>query len=257
MNAQECLIKMDSLLEITKATFEAFVHNTEIAIRAERPQVLAIDEDNPEPEKLQLDAALLAAAPVAVVPAHSTFFPLRESGHRFLLAADGIYLEARRPWLHFIHRLAPISGVRIPYGPLTPTVEFAFGRLGAAMPQLQDFALHASAAAPIEAAGSVIWNSATDVWRIAYPDLVGQASANHIEFKQVELAEDEHLIIDLHSHGNTAAFFSPTDNHDDAGSVKISGVYGNLDQTEPTVAFRICVLGMIIPLQVPAAKIFA
>lgn len=257
MNAQECLIKMDSLLEITKNAFEAFVHNTEIAIRAERPQVLAIDEDNPEPEKLQLDTALLAAAPVAVVPANSAFFPLQDNGHRFLLAADGIYIEARRPWLHFIQRLAPIAGVRIPYGPLTPKVEFTFGRLGAAMPQLQEFALHASSAAPIEAAGSVIWNSATNAWRIEYPEIIGTASAGHIEFRQVELTDDEHLIIDLHSHGNTSAFFSDTDNRDDAGSVKIAGVYGNLDQTEPTAVFRICVLGMTIPLQVPADKIFA
>ncbi len=257
MNAQECLIKMDSLLEITKATFEAFVHNTEIAIRAERPQVLAIDEDNPEPEKLMLDVALLAAAPVAVVPANSAFYPLQENGHRFLLAADGIYLEARRPWLHFIHRLAPISGVRIPYGPLTPTVEFPFGRLGAAMPQLQDFALHASACAPVEAAGSVIWNSVTNEWRIEYPHVIGEAGEGHIEFEQVRLADDEHLVIDLHSHGHLPAFFSGTDDCDDAGSVKIAGVYGNLDQTEPTVAFRICVLGVTIPLQVPAAKIFA
>jgi PRTRC genetic system protein A len=257
MNAQEYLIKMDTLIDMTKSAFADFARTTEAAIRAERPQVLAIDEDNTEPEKLQLDVALLAAAPVAVVPAHSNFFPLQESSHRFLLAADGIYLEARRPWLHFIHRLAQISGARVPYGSVAAKAEFPFGRLSEAMAQLQEFALHASAAAPIEAAGSVIWNSVTGAWRIAYPEVIGEASAVHIEFKQVELADDEHLVIDLHSHGNGPAGFSDTDNRDDAGSVKISGVYGNLDQSEPTVAFRICVLGVTIPLSVPAAKIFA
>jgi PRTRC genetic system protein A len=257
MNAQDYLMKMNELLDMTKLAFEEFARTTELAIRAERPQVLAIDEDNREPELLLLDTALLAAAPVAVVPANSAFFPLQDNGHRFLLAADGIYLEARRPWLHFIHRLAPITGVRIPYGALAPKVEFAFGRLGVAMAQLQEFALHASAAAPIEAAGSVIWNSGSGEWRIEYPKLIGEASVAHIQFQQVELGADDHLIIDLHSHGNGPAFFSTTDDADDAGSVKVAGVYGSLDQTPATVHFRLCVLGVMIPLNVPADKIFA
>lgn len=46
------------------------------------------------------------------------------------------------------------------------------------------------------------------------------------------------------------------DNADDACSVKISGVFGNLDQSIPTVAFRLCVLGLYLPIHVPAEKIF-
>jgi PRTRC genetic system protein A len=125
------------------------------------------------------------------------------------------------------------------------------------MAQLQEFALHARTAAPVEAAAGIIWNSATRLWRIEYPEIIGEASAAHIQYKQVELADDEHLVIDLHSHGHGAAFFSSTDDVDDAGSVKIAGVYGNLDQGAPTVSFRLCVLGLTIPLNVPAAKIFA
>ena len=70
------------------------------------------------------------------------------------------------------------------------------------------------------------------------------------------LAEREHLAIDLHSHGLAPAYFSATDDQDDAGAVKISGVFGNLDQPVPTVALRLCLLGLFIPLTVPAAKIF-
>ncbi len=33
-------------------------------------------------------------------------------------------------------------------------------------------------------------------------------------------------------------------------------VFGNLDQELPTVAFRLCVLGLYIPIPVPAEKIF-
>lgn len=54
-----------------------------------------------------------------------------------------------------------------------------------------------------------------------------------------------------------AAFFSATDDADDAGEVKISGVFGGLGpDTAPDVAFRLCVLGMFIPLKVPASAIF-
>jgi len=38
--------------------------------------------------------------------------------------------------------------------------------------------------------------------------------------------------------------------------VKISAVFGNLDTDKPTVAFRMCVLGLYIPIPVPAEKVF-
>jgi len=56
------------------------------------------------------------------------------------------------------------------------------------------------------------------------------------------------LVIDIHSHGNCRAFFSDTDNKDDMGATKISGVIGNLDQTNVTAKFRLCVNGVFLPL---------
>ena len=53
------------------------------------------------------------------------------------------------------------------------------------------------------------------------------------------------------------AFFSETDNIDDAGAVKISGVIGDLDKAEPTALFRLCVLGLYIAIPVPADRVFA
>lgn len=256
MNGQDFLIKMDQLLDMTKDAFAQFAATTEAALRAERPHILAIDEDAADADALQLDTALLRAVPTVVAPIHCQFQPLQENGHRLVLAGDGVYLEARRPWLHFIHRIAAFPNVRVPYGQLQPKVELLFGPLGGAIPQLQEFARHARAEAPIESAGSILWNSTTNTWRIAYPETIGEASAAHIQFKQVDVGDNEHLVIDLHSHGHGHAFFSSTDDDDDAGSVKIAGVYGNLDQDKPTVTFRLCVLGLTIPLSVPAAKIF-
>lgn len=258
MNGQDLIIKFDELLDITRASYAAFAEQTERAMAEQRPMVLAIDEQNVDAEKLQLDVAVLKAAPIAAVPAHSAFHPLQEAGHRFLLAADGLHLEVRRPWLHFTHRLAEHAGVRVPYGRLEPKVELAFGKLGTALEQMKEFAIHAMEAAPLESAAILIWNHVSNQWSIKYPKIIGEATADRIQYEQVDLAEDgsESIAMDLHSHGHAPAFFSPTDDVDDAGTVKIAAVFGNLDQSMPTVTFRLCVLGLYLPLHVPAEKIF-
>ncbi len=256
MNGTEFKNKFDELLDITRASYETFLKTTQETLRAARPCVLAIDEGAIDEEKLALDMATFAAAPVAAVPKFSAFAPLAENGHRFLLAEGGTFLEARRPWLHFIHRIGErAESVRIPYGPLESKFELGFGRLGQALPQLKEFAAYAMAESPIEAAGSLIWNHKTQEWSLKYPE-VTSATTGSISYAQVELGEDESLVVDLHSHGAHPAFFSEADNADDAGSVKIAGVFGSLDQAAPTVAFRLCVLGVYVPITVPADKIF-
>jgi PRTRC genetic system protein A len=256
MNKQEFTSKFDELLDITRGSFGTFLETAEAVLREARPLPLAVDEETAAPELLQMDMALLAAAPVVAVPRHAPFHPLQESGHRFLLGQDGLFLEVRRPWLHFIHQLAEHKVVAIPYGTVAAKCEMDFGKLGTALAQLKDFATKARADAPIEAAASVLWDHRQKTWRIEYPDVIGEASASRIQYRQVEPGPDESLAIDLHSHGHLDAFFSVTDDADDRGTVKVSGVYGNLDTAAPTVAFRLCVLGLYIPLVVPAEKIF-
>lgn len=256
MTAQELQIKFDQLLAITRESYDTFLSQSEQALAAERPMMLAVDEENLDAEKFQMDRALFNAAPVVAVPVHSEFSPLRENGHRFLLAEDGLYLEARRPWLHFIHRLAEHTTVRIPFGAVKPKVELAFGALGTALMEMQEFGAHAMVAAPNEAAASLLWNDETRAWAIKYPETIGAATPSSIEYKRVEVGERESIAIDLHSHGNGPAYFSPTDDADDEGEIKIAGVFGDLDKPLPSVAFRLCVLGIYIPLKVPAEKIF-
>lgn len=257
MNAQEMKAQFDELLHITKSSYETFLSTTEAVMRAARPCVLAVDEENADVDKLALDMATYNAAPVVAVPAYSEFAPLAENGHRFLLARDGLFLEVRRPWLHIIHQVAAQpAAVRIPYGVVASKFEFGFGRLGTALPQMREFAAHALTVAPLEAAASLIWNHVTSEWALKYPKTIGEATGGSIQFEQVELSEDESLVVDLHSHGAHSAFFSPTDDADDAGSVKISGVFGSMGEDVKTAAFRLCVLGVYLPIPVPADKIF-
>jgi len=256
MDKKEITGKFDELLDITRGSFATFLETAEAVLREKRPLPLAVDEVAAPAEQLQMDIALLAAAPVAAVPRYAPFHPLQESGHRFLLAADGLYLEVRRPWLHYIHQLAKHTAVAIPFGEIAKKCELDFGSIGSALPQMKEFAAKAKADAPLEAAASLLWNHAEKSWRMEYPKIIGEATPGSIQFEQVVPGEDESLAIDLHSHGHLGAFFSETDNADDRGSVKIAGVLGDLDKAQPTVAFRMCVLGLYIEIPVPASKIF-
>jgi len=256
MKKQEFTNQFSELLAITRASFDTFLDTAEAVLREQRPLPLAVDEETAPAEQLQMDMALLAAAPVAAVPRFAPFHPLQESGHRFLLAADGLYLEVRRPWLHYIHQLAKHTAVAIPFGEVTKKCELDFGSIGSALGQMKEFAAKAKRDAPIEAAASLLWNNKEKTWRIEYPKVIGEATTGSIQYEQVVPGEHESLAIDLHSHGHLGAFFSGTDNEDDRGSVKIAGVFGDLDKEQPTVAFRMCVLGLYIDIPVPASKIF-
>jgi PRTRC genetic system protein A len=256
MHTEEIITKFDELLQITRGSFESFIKTAEVVLREQRPLPLAVDEETAPAELLQMDMALLAAAPVAAVPRHAPFHALQENGHRFLLAEDGLYLEVRRPWIHYIHQLAAQGAVAIPYGAIQSKCELDFGTIGSALAQMREFAAKARADAPIEAAASLLWDHRERSWRIEYPDIIGEASESRIKFREVKPGPDESVAIDLHSHGYAGAYFSPTDDEDDRGAVKISAVFGSLDTATPTVAFRLCVLGLYIPINVPAEKIF-
>jgi PRTRC genetic system protein A len=216
-----------------------------------KPRAIAADESD---EGLPLDVALFDSAPTVAVPKHAKFRPLADVGHRFLMTAQGVFIEVRRPWLHVIQQLTKLSdaGPRPPYGDIEPKIELAFGRLSAAVPLLQAFAEEARAALPNEHAAWIVWDQQKK--QLAYKALhVSSSTPGSITFDRPALEPHESLAIDVHSHGDSPAFFSAQDDADDAGEVKISGVLGGIgaDGT-PSVAFRLCVLGMFVPLKVPA-----
>ncbi|MBR8316032.1 PRTRC system protein A [Burkholderia dolosa] len=262
---------MSNKIEVIKATFEATTTDTlrtlgdalkifseavanEVKAGQSRPIAANTDDAN-----IALDEALFDSAPIATVPRHAEFTPLLDVGHRFLLAAEGLFVEIRRPWLHLIQPVAPMEGAgpRPPYGSLTPKIEFAFGRLGAAEQHFRRFGADARAAAPNEHAAWIIWDS--EKRELAYRNLeIDHATPSNITFKRPPLADNESLVVDLHSHGTTNAFFSDVDDRDDAGEVKLSAVVGTLAAgATPSVAFRLCALGKTIRLKVPVSAFFA
>lgn len=179
------------------------------------------------------------------------------NGHRFLIAADGLWIEIKRTWLHIIWSIAQQTDVAIPYGSLRRKAQFAFGKLPVDL--IRTFAADAAAALPNEAAGWLVWNEETR--QLEYLQLPPvSVGSGHIQFERPALAPYQSLAVDLHSHGAGAAFFSSQDNQDDAGEVKISGVIGSLTPEGdrlPTIEFRICALGVTIPVPVDPATLFA
>jgi PRTRC genetic system protein A len=232
-----------------------FGRNIADEIEKLRPRAIAGDQADGQ---LQLDVALFDSAPILAVPKHAKFAPLVAIGHRFLAVADGMFVEVRRPWLHLIQRVAQIAAgePRPPFGEIEPKVDLAFGKLGAALPMFREFIADATSKLPNEHAAWIVWDDQAK--QLTYRALdINSSSPSHLDVVRPVLAEHESLAIDLHSHGAGEAFFSPRDNGDDAGEVKIAGVFGGLGAGgTPSLVFRLCALGLAIPLRVPVEAVF-
>lgn len=193
------------------------------------------------------DALLQAHAPAVMVPRLSPIAPLDRSGHRYLVAKDGLWIEVKRPWLHLVWPIAP-SQTPLPYGKLQDAMEFAFD-WDVFWMLVEQFRQDAVRALPNEYAAWFVWdeNSA----RLAYRRLIAiDTGPAGIKVHRPQLAPHEHMAVDIHSHGALAACFSGTDDVDDAGEVKLSVVLGNLDDPNAeTEAMRLCAHGLFIPFE--------
>lgn len=190
----------------------------------------------------QRDAFLQAQTPVLMVPRFSDLAPLDKTGHRFLAAADGLWIELRRPWLYVRAPIAP-SSVAMPYGKLAPSIAYEFD-VDALENVLRRFTADARASLPNECAAWGVWSELAHgiEYRLLDERIATPAS---VEYDRPPLADGMHLAIDLHSHGRLPAYFSTTDDADDAGEVKISVVIGSLHE-QRDIAIRLCVLGHFI-----------
>lgn len=193
------------------------------------------------------DAALQSLSPTVMVPRFGDFEPLVGNGHRFLVTRDGLWIETRRPWLHLLWPicLAP-EAVSLPYGSVPKTVRFSFGKISKSF--LNTFREESRKALPAEHAAWIVLHRGN----LEYRELkILSASEEKVRFERPTLGPEESLVLDLHSHGSYPPFFSDTDNRDDAGEFKLSGVLGNCRGEHPAWEFRLCAGGLFIPLPPP------
>lgn len=197
-------------------------------------------------------AAVLAAVPCYPVPPSGrspAIDALRaaRAGQGLVVGQDGMMLILRRPWLALDAQVTPPVSSYLPYGSIgLPRANLLCGLIPAV--ELKWILAHLRAALPNEAAVFVIWHEESGAFSLRRP-VVDHATPSRLVYQMPRLEAGWHLICDVHSHGTAPAFFSATDDVDDAHATKIAVVFGNLDAAEgPTMATRLCAGGMFLPI---------
>ncbi|MDR7256268.1 PRTRC genetic system protein A [Sphingomonas sp. BE270] len=197
-------------------------------------------------------AAVLAAVPCYPVPPNGRspgIDALRaaRAGHGLAIGKDGVMLILRRPWLALDVAVTPPICAYVPFG---STGELKADLRCGLIPHEHLISVldHFRAALPNEAAAFVIWNEATKEFALHFP-AVDEATPSRLVYRTPVLPPDWHVVCDIHSHGAGPAYFSATDDADDAFATKISLVFGRLGQPDgPMMASRLCAGGMFLPI---------
>ena len=160
--------------------------------------------------------------------------------YQYILAGNGLFLRAGTPWWEVVMPLLlyPVRGLL----PVKPVFRLLIGRL----PETLLAAAYQSALSAREKNGGLrealysfqVQEKQVRVMRprqIATPGSVTSAGL-----------DDPAILLELHSHGNMPAFWSPTDNHDEQG-IRLYGVMGRLDSV-PEMKLRVGVCGHWKPL---------
>jgi PRTRC genetic system protein A len=193
-----------------------------------------------------LDAFVQRTTPVLVAAHARPIDDLETSGHRYIVAQDGVYAQFRRAWCRGAVQVSR-AAAPLPFGPQETSVRFACGRVPASL--VAQFLELARLASPMEVAAWITWRAPPDgqqvgQWALRRLNSI-DASGAHVVFDRPLLEADEHLVVDIHSHGLHDAHFSHTDDSDDAdvSIVKIAAVIGRVTG-EPNTAMRLCAAGV-------------
>jgi PRTRC genetic system protein A len=198
-----------------------------------------------------MDKAILEAFPLVATPLAEPLQVRDGAGIRFLASRQGLMREINLPWIRLVHPVAQCAnGFRLPYGEVSQSVKVLCSNVPAEL--IRQFVADARAALPNEVAAALIWNSESDTWRYEMRKSL-RANASFVAFEEVRLADDEHLVLDVHSHGLHAAYFSRVDDQDDSGAMKFSAVLGNLDRDTPSSAIRLCMAGLYLQASINAS----
>lgn len=197
------------------------------------------------------DRALANSFPVATVPKYGGFEPLGHNGQRILIAGNGEFLEVRRDWLYAVQvRAFRVGAIRYPFGELDSLVRLPIadqiGRL------TREFFAVARDRLPNECGAVGVYDRATGHCALTACDSLAASRARLI-YAPPALGATESIAVDIHSHGQSPAFFSATDDEDDIVAVKIAICVGAVDRQVPEVSARLCLSGLFLPMQVRAA----
>ena len=191
------------------------------------------------------DIALQRACPIVAVPMFSPLEPLAENGERIVIAANGTFLEVRRSWARFVRKVGEINTV-VPFGNLEESTTYFATNLPREL--FFEFIRWARDDSHVEIGGNIVWNEMTKQFRLVRSGTV-HGTSSRLDYEIPNLDPHEQIVVDCHSHSTGRAFFSRTDNDDDAHAVKMAFVVGHCNLPNPSVKMRLCIRGQFTDLQ--------
>jgi PRTRC genetic system protein A len=187
-----------------------------------------------------VDIALQGSFPSVMVPTREPVVPMSGPGERLLIASNGVFLEISRPWIRIVRRLASFEWrTPVPYGAVTEQTNLRCGSVPAEL--VAQFARMAYSALPNEAGAWIVWDEVTGRFQLVPLNALSHGPG-YLHYERPRLREGEWLVLDCHSHGQSAAFFSAADDRDDEHDVKFALVLGRCHM-RPSVALRLCAKG--------------
>jgi PRTRC genetic system protein A len=175
------------------------------------------------------DRLLFSHTPLLMMPKFGTLVDLPIGRRRYVGAEDGIYLQARHRALALT---LPLPEPKLPFGTLASCVHLPGGLIPRAL--FRDIQRRAIACAPKEWAGLVHWDDTACCYRLTEPP-VTRRSTNCVSWK-ADVIDYERLVLDVHSHGWGADFFSPKDDQSDLFGFYFACVLGNCRSAETMTA---------------------
>lgn len=201
-----------------------------------------------------LDKALFASAPTYIQPRVDPLPDLACGAMRYVLAQNGLFLEARTRCIEASVRLADLSALSsdvhgLPYGEAREGVRWLQGSLSVQhFEQLAHAAIHA---APQEWAAYVVYDPNQQDYQVQ-PVHTHSVSAGHITQSTLSVDYTDQLFVHCHSHGYGGSFFSPHDDKADregGDGIYVAVVLGACRSLETiTAVARLVVHGWLIPL---------
>jgi PRTRC genetic system protein A len=193
---------------------------------------------------MNMDEAILNAFPLLAMPRTGDIPAATQAGMRYLVGNNGLWREVNLPWIRLVSPIVTChGGIQPPYGEVETICDIKCSPVP--MEMIRRFGHEARQASPTEIAGALIWNETDNSWRYARRNARSSSGA-HIVYDEVKLLDGEHLVVDMHSHGEFAAYFSKEDDLDDDGTMRFSLVIGSLGDQRVSSALRLCMAGLLL-----------
>lgn len=169
------------------------------------------------------DTILQDHFPTVMAPKYEALDPCETGKTRLIVGHDGLYIETRQVWGHLVRKLWN-SGRMLPYG-IVREIDTFRDIVNAIWPVMHAEVLpHAATFAEKdkEWAGYITHTP----YGLKYLPLTFHSTDVSASYEIPKLPEDHHLVVDIHSHHGMEPCFSPTDDEDDKGGVRIRMVLG-------------------------------